>query len=100
MAERTIYGEWEMLNSLGRGGQGEVFRARKAYKDPPNILEDIQQVIGRIAGVNTVSAKNGAAERLVSMIRFLSTEDHGPVCALKILHPIAIQPLWRKLRGE
>jgi serine/threonine protein kinase len=80
MAQRTQYGNWEKLESLGKGGQGEVFRARRTVADS-QVSQDILQAVDSIASVNSA-----AASRLVSLIRTISNEERTPLGALKILH--------------
>ena len=96
MAERTQYGEWERSHSLGRGGQGEVFRARKSLTDLPELTESIRKAIFILGTVQPLEEKKQQAAELLWIIRAISAERDAPVGALKILHPIADQDASQK----
>jgi serine/threonine protein kinase len=92
MPDRTDFNGWQKLNSLGRGGQGEVFLARKTAPPAPIPLEQLLEVIHTSGSLGYADKRRKAAEEFVSLVRMIATnvlsEDHAPVGALKISHPI------------
>jgi serine/threonine protein kinase len=97
MAERL--GTWEKLNSLGRGGQGEVFKARKISTDSSQLIERIQKAISTTVGTQP-ALKIGGAEELISVLRAIATEQQAPLGALKVLHPITNPEAAEKALGR
>ena len=91
LSDRTNFGEWEKLESRGKGGQGEVFRARKIPPEPPVSLDRLMDAIRKCAGFSA-SEREPAASEIVSLIRGIVkgvvAQDHAQLGALKVLHEI------------
>ena len=64
MGERTQFGTWEKLELKGKGGQGEVFRARKIT--PPSQINPsgLADAVRECAAYKSVTDRQQAAERL------------------------------------
>jgi serine/threonine protein kinase len=92
MADRTQYGEWEKLESRGKGGQGEVFRARKASAQQQVYLNALADAIRNAAGYE-LSSRNQSAEAIVTLVRELAKEavirERAQIGAIKVLHALA-----------
>jgi serine/threonine protein kinase len=90
MAERTQFGTWVKLESKGRGGQGEVFRARKINPPSQVNLSWLADAVRDSGEYKSIADRQQGAERLVSLIRQIATEvsdgEHAQIGALKVLH--------------
>jgi serine/threonine protein kinase len=90
MPEPTKFAEWHRMTHLGRGGQGEVFLAKKLPKQHgvpvSRIMKAVKDSGGFVMGEKEIGAKD-----LISIIREIVAEaaeaDRAEVGALKILHP-------------
>ena len=91
MSNHTNFNGWQRLDSLGRGGQGEVFRAQKTAGPTPIPVDRVTSAVKRFEGHDREEWRMGA-EQLVSIIREIATEitaqDRAQIGALKVLHPI------------
>jgi len=89
MAYRTQFGMWEKLESRGKGGQGEVFRARKINAQRKAPISTLADAIRQCAGYNA-SGRQEAANDIVSLIREIARDAviqaYAQVGALKVLH--------------
>jgi serine/threonine protein kinase len=86
-----MFGEWEKLESRGKGGRGEVFRARKAGPAKAVPLERVMDTIRECAGYGA-SERRVAAEAFITVIQEIAADVvaqvHAQIGALKVLHPI------------
>jgi serine/threonine protein kinase len=98
---RTQFGPWEKLDSLGKGGQGEVFLARKASTDRSRLIQSIVDSVKVIAeSAFTREEAEEKAAQLLSVIQAVLAERDAPLGALKILHPIPDKHALEKAVGR
>jgi serine/threonine protein kinase len=89
MAQPTRYGEWEILERLGEGGQGTVFRVRKSSADNSQFEETIKKAIVILSDRNSDDGKGRQVTELMSIMRHISAEREAPLGALKVIHEVA-----------
>jgi serine/threonine protein kinase len=83
------YGKWEVIKSLGEGGQGRVYLVKDTEKTgrTSQKLSEIEQSIRQIPGLSYPEDREKSAEALVAAIKSLSeTNDPKSLGALKVLH--------------
>jgi serine/threonine protein kinase len=83
------YGKWEVINSLGEGGQGRVYLVKDTEKTgrTSQKLSEIEQSIRQIPGLSYPEDREKSAAALVAAIKSLSeTNDPKSLGALKVLH--------------
>jgi serine/threonine protein kinase len=100
---RTQFGPWEKLSSLGKGGQGEVFLARKASTNMSRLVESVLNSVKVIADTQpryTHEEAEQKAAALISVMRAIAVERDAPLAALKILHPIEDKDALAKAVGR
>src|ERR1043165_553711 len=104
MPERTNFNEWEKLESRGKGGQGEVFRTRKACPKAVVSIERVMQAIRDCAAYTYADTRRTAAEEFISLVREIASGDlvqnHAQIGALKLLHPIDDQRAAEKAKAR
>ena len=90
MSNLKDFGGWEALDSLGKGGQGEVFRARRTPTESPLPMDRMMDAVRLSASYTYASERRTATDELVSFIRMIGTEivtkDRAQIGALKLLH--------------
>ena len=90
MTESARYGKWEVVERIGRGGQGQVYLVRDASGNP-NTRErrkNLQNAIATLVGAAEESRYEKANSQFSDEIRRISTESQSPLGALKELLPI------------
>jgi serine/threonine protein kinase len=91
MSSKTHLGGWETFRSLGKGGQGEVFLARKVRDFTPQPIDQLLDAIRNAAGYGNPDARQRAAHDLVNFVRTIAAEvalqDQAQIGALKLLRP-------------
>ena len=89
MAESTKYGKWEVVKSLDRGGQGQVYLVRDSAAAPSakDRMGGLQKAVATLVGISEKSQVKDAAEQLAEEIRQIATEPQARLGALKELLP-------------
>ena len=86
---------WEKIESIGKGGQGEVFRVLDMSKQPPvNVPNNAVNVVGIVSAISDALKSSTRIEVTPDMIEQIRTgiigivRDENPMNhgALKILH--------------
>jgi serine/threonine protein kinase len=109
--DRTVFDAWEKLESRGKGGQGEVFRARRthpgtpaAIQPPTGTLERVLATIREAAGYGFSPERHSAGEEFISLIRGIAAnvvaQDHAQIGALKLLHAIEDKSAAEKAKAR
>jgi serine/threonine protein kinase len=89
IAERTHFGDWKILESLGQGGQGQVFKAQKTSQNQTDPATSLQEILPPIAHVHDAVHRQKLLERFVAVIRGIYSAENAPLGALKVLHPVS-----------
>ena len=90
MTETARYGKWEVVESIGRGGQGQVYLVRDT-SGVSNIREQwrsLQDCIQTLNLPNKEPEHEKAGSQLADEIRRIAGESQVPLGALKELLPI------------
>ena len=86
----AIYGNWEVVRPIGRGGQGQVYLVRDVSgvsntADAP--LKNLRHAIATLVGVGEESQYEKASLQFADEIRRIMGESQVPLGALKKLLP-------------
>ena len=85
----SVYGKWETLKELGRGGQGAVYLSQDTTRtnSTGQKLESIRVAVQNLAGVHTPEDHHRHAELLTRTIaESVLQSDPANLGALKLLH--------------
>ena len=90
MTELQRYGKWEVVRSISRGGQGQVYLVRDAAanSNTTDRRKTLRHAIATLVGVNVESQYEDAHSRFADEIRRITSESQTPHGALKKLLPI------------
>ena len=90
MTESVKYGKWEVVESIGRGGQGQVYLVRDsaASASAEDRAKAFRASILTLAGISGKPEAELDAAQLVDGIRRIATESQAPLGALKELLPL------------
>ena len=90
MTESERYGKWEVVQSISRGGQGQVYLVRDASGDSntKDRRKNLQHAIATLVGVGVESQYEEADSQFADEIRRITSEPQMPHGALKKLLPI------------
>ena len=90
MTKSELYGKWEVVESIGPGGQGHVYLVRdtSGLGDRRGQVENLRDAIKNLGAVVEVPQWKEAGEKLANTIRWIVNERDAPVGALKKLLPI------------
>ena len=90
MTESAKYGKWEVVESIGRGGQGQVYLVRDttAVPNKQERWKRLQSAIATLVGAGEEWRYEKASSQLGDEIRRIATESQWPLGALKELLPI------------
>jgi len=82
------YGRWQVIEQLGSGGQGTVFRVRETIPElnDAGLPGQFSHWISSIIGISPESKRKESFDHLCDFIRRLSREISAQSFALKILH--------------
>ncbi len=89
MTDLNRFGKWEVVKSIGRGGQGQVYQVHDT-SGMPSISErcrNLQSALGDLTSIGVDSVRESASLRLADEIRQIVNESQAPVGALKELLP-------------
>jgi serine/threonine protein kinase len=96
----AVYGKWETIKELGRGGQGVVYLAKDTTRADPKekTLENIRVAIQQLASAQTHESQRRFAELFAQTVAELTprSPDRSILGALKVLH----QPTENKAEFE
>ena len=90
MTESERYGKWEVVQSISRGGQGQVYLVREV-SGAPNTRDrrrTLQHAIATLVGAGVESQYEEADTQFADEIRRIAGESQTPQGALKKLLPI------------
>ena len=90
MTDLNRFGKWEVVKSIGRGGQGQVYQVHDT-SGMPSISErcrNLQSALGDLTSIGVDSVRESASLRLADEIRQIVNESQAPVGALKELLPL------------
>ena len=89
MTESARYGKWEVVEPIGRGGQGQVYLVRDATgaSNTEQRWRNLQQAIATLVGAGEKSRYEKAGSQLADEIRRIASESQAPLGALKELLP-------------
>ena len=90
MTASEQYGKWEVVESIGPGGQGHVYLVRdtSGIGDRRVQVENLRDAIKTLGAMVEVPQWKEAGEELANTIRWIVNERDAPVGALKKLLPI------------
>ena len=90
MIESERYGKWEVVQSISRGGQGQVYLVREVPGGPntKDRRRTLQHAIAILVGTSVESQYEKAGSQFADEIRRLADESQTPQGALKKLLPI------------
>lgn len=96
------YGRWQVIEGLGSGGQGTVFRVRESIPqlNDASLPGRLSHWINSIIGTSPESKRKESFDRLCDFIRHLSREISAESFALKLLHTFADEPARTKALGR
>ena len=89
MTESARYGKWEVVEPIGRGGQGQVYLVRDT-SGAPNTRDrwrNLQNAIATLVGADEESRYEKASLQFADEIRQIASEAQEPMGALKELLP-------------
>ena len=89
MTESARFGKWEVVEPIGRGGQGQVYLVRDA-SEAPNTRErwrNLKDAIATLVAVGEQRRYEKAGSQVVDEIRRIVSESQAPLGALKKLLP-------------
>ena len=89
MTESARYRNWEVVESIGRGGQGQVYLVRDTSGAPTTKerWKNLQNAIATLVAANEESRYEKAGSQLADEIRQIASESQAPLGALKELLP-------------
>ena len=89
MTESARYGKWEVVKSIGRGGQGKVYLVRDASGTPntKDRLKTLRHAMAALVGVQEESQYEKFGLQFADEIRRIAGESQAPIGALKELLP-------------
>ena len=89
MAVSERFGKWEVVEPIGRGGQGQVYLVRdvSGTTDESERWRRLQEAIVTLSGISEQERYEEAGSRLADEIREIATESQAPKGALKKLLP-------------
>ncbi len=79
------FGEWEVVRKIDGGGQGMVYEVTKKKLGSPE-MDFLSALDGCTKAIQTGQERRDGAEKIINLIRSLSTESSRPRFALKKLH--------------
>lgn len=85
-----LYGKWETIRELGKGGQGIVYLVRDTTKTnlEKDVFPAIRQTVQRLSAPVMIEPAPNAAQRLAENIsKYLKSGTEENCAALKVLHP-------------
>ena len=90
MTESARYGKWEVVEPIGRGGQGQVYLVRDTSElaDKQAQWRNLKDAITTLASEIQEKYIRTASSKLAEEIRQISNESRAPLGALKELLPI------------
>ena len=90
MTESERYGKWEVVQSISRGGQGQVYLVREVSGAPDtrDRRRTLQHAIATLVGAGVESQYEEAGTQFADEIRRIAGESQTPQGALKKLLPI------------
>ena len=90
MAEAERYGKWEVVERIGRGGQGQVYLVRDVSGASSNEdqLRKLKKAIATLVGTSEQWRYEQAGAQFSEVIRQIAGESHAPLGALKELLPL------------
>ena len=90
MTASELYGKWEVVESIGPGGQGHVYLVRdtSGIGDKRVQVENLRDAIKTLGAMVEIPQWKEAGEELANTIRWIVNERDAPVGALKKLLPI------------
>ena len=98
MVDRKVYGPWLVLDRLGRGGQGDVFRALDTRKVS---IEDSSRQLARASfelrqgNISPADVVSWSGQLRQGLSGLAAADDPANMGALKILAPYG---RWRRSR--
>lgn len=89
MAEAKRFGKWEVIERIGRGGQGRVYLVRDTSGIPNanDRLKNLRIAVSTLHGAADDSQYRDAASKFAYEVRQIVSESEAPLGALKELLP-------------
>ncbi|MEO8593492.1 MAG: protein kinase [Candidatus Solibacter sp.] len=86
--ERTQFGSWIKLESLGQGGQGQVLKVQRSSGRNPELLAKLNDLLPDICRNYNPTDRFPMVKDFVTVMKAIHSEANAPIGALKILHPL------------
>ena len=83
------YGKWQVVQSIGQGGQGQVYQVRdtSVTPSPQDRRKNFQDAIKELSAAISNESQHAAAQSIIDEIRQIVSESGAPKGALKKLLP-------------
>ena len=94
------FGTWEKGEFKGRGGQGDVYLARKVVLDPLGWAERLKNTVAGLNGIANVERNLQRAADFRELLHEAALQRDAPMGALKIMHRITDPDVAAKARGR
>jgi serine/threonine protein kinase len=91
---------WEKGEFKGRGGQGDVYLARKVVLDPLGWAERLKNTVAGLNGIANVERNLQRAPDFRELLHEAALQRDAPMGALKIMHRITDPDVAAKARGR
>ena len=90
MTESKRYGKWEVIKSISRGGQGQVYKVRDMSGIPNTRSQwkNLRSALTDLVSVNDDLIHERASLEVFDEIRWIASESQAPMGALKEFLPL------------